>query len=143
MIERPDLFAAMVSQSGFHDALRSETGASGPANVPEFGTVTTEAGLADLLAMSSYARVADGVPYPAALLTIGFRDARVDPWDPGKMAARLQAASLSPGGSGKPVLLRVDFDGGHGTSAAQVADGTTDLFAFLLWQTGAPDFVLP
>jgi prolyl oligopeptidase len=143
MIERPDLFAAMVSQSGFHDALRSETGASGPANVPEFGTVTTEEGLADLLAMSSYARVADGVAYPAALLTIGFRDARVDPWDPGKMAARLQAASLSPGGSGKPVLLRVDFDGGHGTSAAQVADGTTDLFAFLLWQTGAPDFVLP
>jgi prolyl oligopeptidase len=42
MIERPDLFAAMVSQSGFHDTVRSETGAAGPANVPEFGTVATE-----------------------------------------------------------------------------------------------------
>ena len=141
MLERPDLFATMVSQSGFHDALRSEEGAAGPANVAEFGSVTTESGLADLLAMSSYAHVANGVPYPSALLTIGYRDTRVDPWDPGKMAARLQAASASPGGSGKPVLLRVDFDGGHGTDTTQKNDETTDLFAFLLWQTGAADFV--
>jgi len=143
MVERPDLFAAMVSQSGFHDAVRGETGASGPANVPEFGTVATEGGLADLLAMSSYARVADGVAYPAALLTIGFRDARVDAWDPGKMAARLQAAGASLSAVGKPVLLRVDFDGGHGAGALHMADETTDLFAFLLWRTGAADFVLP
>jgi prolyl oligopeptidase len=142
MIERPDLFAAMVSQSGFHDTLRSETGASGPANVPEFGSVATEGGLADLLAMSSYAHVEDDVAYPAALLTIGFRDARVDPWDPGKMAARLQAVSTALGAQGSPVLLRVDFDGGHGTSSARMADETTDLFAFLLWRTGSPDFVL-
>jgi prolyl oligopeptidase len=143
MVERPDLFAAMVSQSGFHDTLRSETGASGPANVPEFGSVATASGLADLLAMSSYARVEEGVAYPATLLTIGFRDARVDPWDPGKMAARLQAVSAALGERGNPVLLRVDFDGGHGTTTARKADETTDLFAFLLWRTGAPDFVLP
>ncbi|HQR09718.1 MAG TPA: prolyl oligopeptidase family serine peptidase [Casimicrobiaceae bacterium] len=143
MIERPELFAAMVSQSGFHDALRSEAGAAGPANVPEFGTVETESGLVNLLAMSSYARVEDGVRYPAAMLTIGFQDARVDPWDPGKMAARLQSAQASLGGGGQPVLLRVDFDGGHGTDTPQEYDETTDLFAFLLWRTGAPDFALP
>jgi prolyl oligopeptidase len=143
MVERPELFAAMVSQSGFHDTLRSETGASGPANVPEFGSVATETGLVGLLAMSSYARVEDGVAYPAALLTIGFRDARVDPWDPGKMAARLQAVSTALGERGNPVLLRVDFGGGHGTATARMADETTDLFAFLLWRTGAPDFALP
>ncbi len=144
IVERPDLFAAMVSLSGFHDALRSEFGAAGPANIPEFGSVTTEEGFRDLLAMSSYARVEDGVAYPAVLLTIGFRDARVDAWDPGKMAARLQAASQWPGGSRKPVLLRVNFDAGHGTGGtAQMVDETTDLFSFLLWQTGAPDFALP
>jgi len=87
--------------------------------------------------------VEDNVAYPAALLTIGFRDARVDPWDPGKMAARLQAVSVALGNRGSPVLLRVDFDGGHGASSARMADETTDLFAFLLWRTGAPDFVLP
>jgi prolyl oligopeptidase len=142
MVERPDLFAAMVSQSGFHDTLRSETGASGPANVPEFGSAATESGLVDLLAMSSYARVKDGIAYPAALLTIGFRDARVDPWDPGKMAARLQAVSTALGERGNPVLLRVDFGGGHGAGTARTTDETTDVFAFLLWRTGAADFAL-
>ena len=93
--------------------------------------------------MSAYARVEDGVAYPAAMLTIGFRDARVDAWDPGKMAARLQAANASLGGSRMPVFLRVDFDAGHGSSPSQMVDETSDLFAFLLWQTGAPDFVLP
>ncbi len=53
-------------------------------------------------------------------------------------------SAQSSGGSGKPVLLRVDFDSGHGTgSSAQMVDETTDLFAFLLWQTGSPDFALP
>ena len=94
--------------------------------------------------MSSYARLRDGVRYPAALLTTGFNDPRVDPWDPGKMAARLQAINAGPGGSGKPVLLRVDFDGGHGSGTLdQMVDETTDVMAFLLWQTGAPDFALP
>ena len=51
--------------------------------------------------------------------------------------------STALGERGKPVLLRVDFDGGHGTSSARMADETTDLFAFLLWRTGAPDFVVP
>lgn len=144
MLERPDLFAAIVSQAGFHDTLRGEVGMVGPANVPEFGSVTTEDGFRDLLAMSSYARVRDGTAYPAALFTTGFNDPRVDAWDPAKMAARLQAVNAAPGGSGRPVLLRVDFAGGHGGgTAAQVVDEYTDVFAFLLWQTGAPDFAPP
>ena len=121
IIDRPDLFAAMVSQVGFHDTLRGETGMVGPANVPEFGTVTTEDGFRDLLAMSSYARLQPGVAYPAALLTTGFNDPRVDSWDPGKMAARLQAINAGPGGSGKPVLLRVDFASGHGAGTTTTA----------------------
>src|SRR2546425_10573270 len=54
--------------------------------------------------------VKDGVHYPAILLTTGMNDPRVVPWEPGKMAARLQGAT----GSGKPVLLRVEHQGGHG-----------------------------
>jgi len=135
---RPDLFAAVVSMAGFHDALRSETGAAGPANVAEFGSVATEDGFRDLLAMSPYAKIRDGVAYPAALLTTGFNDQRVDPWDPGKMAARLQAASASAGGSGRPVLLRVDFAGGHGVTSTreQAIEEWTDVFAFLGSQVG-------
>jgi prolyl oligopeptidase len=144
MIERPDLFAALVSEVGFHDTLRSEIGMVGPANVPEFGSIATEAGFRDLLAMSSYARLRDGTRYPAALFTTGFNDPRVDAWDPGKMAARMQAINGGVDGSGKPVLLRVDFAGGHGGgTTAQMIDEYTDVFAFLLWQTGAAGFQPP
>jgi prolyl oligopeptidase len=133
VIDRPDLFAAVVSQSGFHDPLRSETGAAGPANATEFGTVSTEDGFRDLLAMSPYEKLRDGVRYPAALFTTGFNDVRVDPWDPGKMAARMQAVNASDGGSGKPVLLRVDFGAGHGTTSTreQTIDEYADILAFL------------
>ncbi len=144
IIDRPDLFAAMVSQVGFHDTLRGETGLVGPANIAEFGSVTTPEGFRDLLAMSSYARLRDGMRYPAALFTTGFNDPRVDPWDPGKMAARLQAINAGQDGSGKPVLLRVDFEAGHGGGTLdQLIDETTDVFAFLLWQTGAAGFARP
>src|SRR5437870_9097465 len=37
-------------------------------------------------------------------------DPRVAPFHPAKMTARLQAATTS----GKPILLRVDYDAGHG-----------------------------
>ncbi len=135
---RPDLFGAVVSMAGFHDALRSEAGAAGPANASEFGSVATEDGFRDLLAMSPYAKISRGKAYPAALFTTGFNDLRVDPWDPGKMAARLQDANFSPGGSGKPVLLRVDFDAGHGVTSTreQAIEEYTDVFAFLDAQLG-------
>ena len=133
MTARPDLFRAVVSSVGVHDLLRYETTANGPSNVPEFGSVSTEAGFRMLYAMSSYHQVKDGVAYPAVLVTTGFNDPRVDAWEPGKMAARLQAVNAGPGGSGRPVLLRVDFSGGHGFGAtnAQRIEEYADIFAFL------------
>jgi len=138
LVTRPDLFRAVVSQVGVHDLLRSELTANGPSNIPEFGTVTTEAGFRMLLAMSSYHRVKDGVAYPAALFTTGFNDPRVDSWEPAKMAARLQAVNGAKDGDGRPVLLRVDFAGGHGIGSTkrQAIEETADIFAFLLWQLG-------
>ena len=136
--ERPDLFAAAVSNVGMHDTLRAETTANGPPNIPEFGTTRDEEGFRGLYEMSPYHHVQEGTRYPAVLLTTGINDPRVDSWEPGKMAARLQAATSS----GKPVLLRVDYAGGHGIGATrnQVSDELVDRFAFLFWQLGVPDF---
>jgi prolyl oligopeptidase len=88
--------------------------------------------------MSSYHHIEDGVKYPAVLFTTGFNDPRVDSWQMGKMAARLQAASAS----GKPILLRVDFDAGHGIGSTrhQANEETVDSWSFLLWQFGDPQF---
>jgi prolyl oligopeptidase len=88
--------------------------------------------------MSAYRQVKDGTQYPAVLLTAGMNDARVDPWQPGKMAARLQSASAD----GKPVLLRVDFESGHG-DATQRDEELADIYSFLLWQLGDPQFQPP
>ena len=136
--ERPELFGAAVGQVPMSDAVRSEFAAMGPPNVPEFGSVKTEAGFRGLYAMSPYHAVKDGVKYPAVLLTAGVNDPRVDVWDPAKMAARLQAASAS----GNPVLLRIEFDAGHGVGSTkkQGYEERADTFAFLLWQAGVKGF---
>jgi len=136
--ERPDLFAAAVDGVPCSDMLREETGPNGPANIPEFGTVKTEDGFEDLYAMAAYEHIQKGVKYPAILVTAGANDPRVDPWEGGKMAASLQAATAS----GKPVLLRVNYDAGHGitdTVGQQVSDWT-DIFTFFLWNFGDPQF---
>jgi prolyl oligopeptidase len=46
------------------NSTRIEFSQSGPINVPEFGSVTTEAGLRDLLITDSYLRVIDGTRTP-------------------------------------------------------------------------------
>ncbi|MBE7210879.1 MAG: prolyl oligopeptidase family serine peptidase, partial [Gluconacetobacter diazotrophicus] len=107
---RPDLFGAAIIGVGISNPVRLETTPNGPPNVPEFGTATEEEGFRGLYEMDALHHVVDGTAYPAVLLAAGINDPRVDPWQSGKMAARLQAAT----GSGKPVLLRVDYDDGHG-----------------------------
>jgi prolyl oligopeptidase len=138
MTDRPDLFAAVISQVGVSNNLRSEFSQSGPANIPEFGSVKTEDGFKGLYAMDSYQHVKDGVKYPAVMLTTGMTDPRVEPWQAGKMAARLQKASAS----GRPVLLRVDFQAGHGIGSTrqQRDEEFGDIFAFIFWQAGAAGF---
>ena len=85
-----------------------------------------------------YQHVKDGVHYPAVMLTTGVNDPRVAPWEAGKFTARLQAASAS----GKPVILRVETDAGHGIGSTrkQRDDETADTYAFILWQTGDARF---
>ena len=136
--DRPELFGAAVDQVPASDMMRAEFSANGVPNIPEFGTVKTEEGFRGLFAMSAYHWVKDGVKYPAVLLTTGFNDPRVDSWEAGKMAARLQAATTS----GRPILLRIDFDEGHGMGSTKKAqyEERADTFAFLFWQAGVKGF---
>jgi prolyl oligopeptidase len=137
IVWRPDLFAAAIDHAGATDTLRFEQTANGPDNVPEFGSVATPEGFHALYAMSPYAHVRDGIPYPATLLETGLNDPRVDSWIVAKMAARLQAATSST----NPVLLRVDFDTGHfGGTTDQTEQLMADEYSFLLWRFGDPAY---
>jgi len=130
--ERPDLFAAAVDAVGLNDAVRAETTSNGVPNIPEFGSTKTEEGFKALLEMDAYLKIKDGVKYPAVLLVTGINDPRVEPWMSAKMAARLQAAT----NSGKPILLRVDYDAGHGfgSTKRQRNEQNADIYAFLFGQ---------
>lgn len=142
MVERPDLFGVMIPQVGVLDsvgaALRDP---NGPVNWPEFGDPNTEEGFKSLVGMSAYHKVKDGTPFPAVMLTHGYNDPRVAVWHSAKMAARLQRATSS----GKPVLLNVDYDAGHGVGSAQssVDAQRADLITFMLWQFGTEGFAPP
>jgi prolyl oligopeptidase len=134
--ERPDLFGGAVIAVGALDMLRFETTPNGAPNVPEFGSAKTEEGFEDLYRMSAYAHVREGAAHPAGLLTTGINDPRVAAWEPAKMAARLEAATTS----GKPILLRVDYEAGHGfgSTKTQQQELIGDIFSFCFWQLGAP-----
>jgi prolyl oligopeptidase len=138
MTERPDLFGAVIASVGALDMVRAELTPNGVPNIPEFGSRTTEAGFRALLAMSTYHQIRDGTAYPAVLLTHGVNDPRVEVWHSTKTAARLMAASRS----GRPVLLRLDYESGHGVgnTKRQTFDEVADVYAFALWQLGVPGF---
>jgi prolyl oligopeptidase len=126
LVRRPDLFGAIVLEV----PAVNKTRPTGAGSVSEFGDAATVEGLRNLLAIDCYQNVTDGTRYPAVLLTGGLNDPRVAVWHPAKMAARLQAATTS----GRPVLLRVDPDAGHGygSTRAQHDELTADILAFLL-----------
>jgi prolyl oligopeptidase len=135
--EQPDLFAAAIIDYGGVDMLRIDATANGSPNIVEFGSTKTQDGFNALYAMSPLHHVKNGTPYPAVLLTTGINDPRANPWQSGKLAARLQAASTS----GRPVLLYVDYEGGHGSSSEKsYQESQANSWSFLLWQFGVPEF---
>jgi prolyl oligopeptidase len=136
--ERPDLFASAVIGVGNTDSVRSETRANGAGNIPEYGTVKREDEFRALLAMSPYANVKAQSPYPAVLFEHGVNDSRVDVWMTLKMGSRVAAATTS----GKPVLMRLEYDSGHGVGSTrdQAQRRVADRWAFFLWQAGFPEF---
>ncbi len=131
--ERPDLFAVAVVAVGTLDMIRAETMSNGVPNIPEHGSRKTKAGFDALLAMSTYHHIHDDVKYPALLFIHGVNDPRVDVWQSSKTAARLAASTIS----GKPVLLRLEWDSGHGwDTKRQELEELASTYAFMLWQMG-------
>jgi len=114
--------------------VRAEESANGITNISEFGSFRNPSEFPALLEMSTYHQIRDGTAYPAVLLIHGLNDPRVDVWHSAKAAARLQAASTS----GRPVLLRLDAQAGHGvgSTARQAYSVLADSYSFLLWQFG-------
>jgi len=137
LTERPDLFAGVLDLVPSANTLRAEFTAGGPANIPEFGTITNAAGLANLYEMDTIQHIKKGTQYPAVMITTGLNDPRVAPWEPAKAAAALQAS-----GTSKPVLLRIDEEAGHGIGSTKTQTDAlaADVVAFVFWRAGLPEW---
>lgn len=132
MVQRPELFAAVLCGVPLLDMVRYERFGSGRTWSAEYGTVTDEADFRTLFAYSPYHHVQAGTHYPALLLLSADHDDRVDPMHARKFVAAVQDAS-----TGGPALLRIERHSGHGGAdlrRAEVEKGA-DRFAFALYYT--------
>jgi prolyl oligopeptidase len=137
LTERPELFAGVIDLVPSANTLRAEFSPNGPPNIPEFGTVSTEAGFKNLYDMDSIRHIEKGKQYPAVLVATGLNDPRVSPWEPAELSAALQAS-----GTSKPVLLRIDEEAGHGIGSTKTQSDAlaADWIAFVFWRAGLPDW---
>jgi prolyl oligopeptidase len=136
MVQRPDLFGAVVCQYPLLDMLRYHQFLVARFWVPEYGSAEDPEQFEFLRAYSPYHNVEQGTDYPAVLFITGDGDTRVAPLHARKMTALVQDAT----GSDEPVLLRYHTKAGHtgAKPVSQEIEDAVDLLAFLTWQLGLP-----
>ena len=130
MLQRPDLFGAVVCRVPVADMLRYHLFTIGRFWIPEYGSADNPEQFKFLYQYSPYHNVRDDVAYPPILITTADTDDRVSPGMAKKLAARLQSA---PDNSA-PVLIRVETRAGHGAGKpmSKVIEEDADIFAFVL-----------
>jgi prolyl oligopeptidase len=130
MLQRPELFGAVVCEVPVTDMLRYHKFTAGRLWVDEYGNAeTTPEHFAFLYAYSPLHNITPGVVYPPTLITTADSDDRVVPSHALKFAAALQAADAGV----NPIMLRMDKDAGHGLGkpTGKVIDELRDIYAFL------------
>lgn len=129
MVQRPDLFGAVVCRVPVADMLRYHRFTVGRFWISEYGSADDASQFPFLHKYSPLHNVVDGTSYPPILITTADTDDRVSPGMAKKFAARLQAA-----GHSAPVLIRVETKAGHGAGKplSKTIEEDADIFAFVL-----------
>jgi len=131
MIQRPDLFGAVVCQVPLTDMLRYTHIGAGPSWAAEYGDPADPEMRAVLAKYSPYQNVRAGVRYPPVFFVTATSDDRVTPVHARKMAARMEA-------QGHEVLLYENTEGGHAAAAnhKQAAEMWALSFVYLKQKLG-------
>jgi oligopeptidase B len=131
---RPDLWAGIIAAVPFVDVLNTMSDASLPLTPPEWpewgNPLEDEAAYDRIASYSPYDNIRPA-PYPAILATGGLSDSRVTYWEPAKWAAKLRDQTTS----GRPILLRINMEAGHGGAAGRF-DFLKEIaldYAFAIW----------
>ncbi len=136
IIERPDLFRAVVCRVPLLDMLHYQNFQIARLWIPEYGSAENPDQFKWLYAYSPYHHVKAGTEYPAILFMTADTDTRVDPMHAKKMAALMQAEAKNGASRTRPILLRIDTKAGHGAGkpVAKQIEEYTDIYSFLFWQ---------
>ncbi|HTQ13872.1 MAG TPA: prolyl oligopeptidase family serine peptidase [Rhizomicrobium sp.] len=110
MVERPDLFGAVVCQRPLIDMLRYTKYGAGQSWVSEYGDPAIAKDRAWILKYSPYENLKTGVTYPPVLFITETSDDRVTPVFARMMAAKMEADR-------QDVLFYESPEGGHGPGA--------------------------
>lgn len=130
MVQRPDLFGAVICNVPVIDMLRFHRFTIGRYWTGEYGNA--EANAEDFKFMYAYSplhNVKDGVSYPPILIATADTDDRVVPAHAKKFAATLKEKHQGD----SPILLRIEKDAGHGFGkpTSKLINEWSDFYAFL------------
>ena len=131
---RPDLWGAIIAAVPFVDVLNTMSDTTlplTPPEWPEWGNPLEDVAAYDYIAAYSPYDNVSPKPYPAILATGGLSDPRVTWWEPEKWIARLRENTTS----GRPVLLRINLEAGHGGASGRF-DRLKEIaldYAFAIW----------
>jgi prolyl oligopeptidase len=131
MVERPDLFGAVVCQVPLIDMIRYTQIGAGASWQAEYGDPDDPKARDWILKYSPYQNVKAGVKYPPVFFVTATSDDRVTPVHARKMAARMME-------QGHDVLFYENTDGGHAAAAdhRQAAEMWALSFVYLKRQLG-------
>ncbi len=131
MVERPDLFGAVVCQVPLVDMIRYTHIGAGASWIAEYGDPADAKARAWILKYSPYQNVSADKTYPPVLFVTATSDDRVTPVHARKMAARMEA-------QGHDVLFYENTDGGHAAAAnhKQAAEMWALSFVYLKQKLG-------
>ncbi|ATL43777.1 prolyl oligopeptidase family serine peptidase [Elizabethkingia sp. HX WHF] len=136
--ERPELFKVAIIESGVLNTTRFDNNGIQETSKKEYGNPNDSIEFKGLLEMDSFQHIKKGKKYPATIVYAGINDPRVAPWQSSKFVAKLLANTTSK----DPVLLNIDYDGGHGGDIPVIQRymNLSNIFSFALWQLGHPDY---
>jgi len=131
MVERPELFGAVVCQVPLIDMIRYTQIGAGASWEAEYGDPAKPADRAWILKYSPYQNVSEKREYPPVFFVTATSDDRVTPVHARKMAARMEA-------QGHEVLFYENTDGGHAAAAdhKQAAEMWALSFVYLKQKLG-------
>ena len=133
---RPDLFALVVANVPFVDALNTELDATLPLTVgewEEWGNPAEKQYYDYIKSYSPYENV-EAKAYPKILVTAGLNDPRVSYWEPAKWVAKLRALKKDP----RVLLLKTQMGSGHFGASGRYErwKETAFNYAFILHELG-------